>query len=249
MNLFLFDVDGTLTIPQKEIEKKMILTLQSIKEKKTFQGKPFHLGFIGGSDFKKILFQLKEENLDIFDWRLSENGLVTYFKNELVHFKTFIEHLGEEKFQKLINIILKIFSEIEIPKKRGTFIENRKGMINISPIGRQCSQEEREDFNHYDKQHHIRPNIIKKFNSLWKDDTIPLKCSIGGQISIDIFPDGWDKTYYLDELFKKYENIYFFGDKVTEGGNDYEIYNDPRIKGFHVTSPDDTISILMKLFP
>ena len=45
MNLFLFDVDGTLTIPQKEIEKKMILTLQSIKEKKTFQGKPFHLGF------------------------------------------------------------------------------------------------------------------------------------------------------------------------------------------------------------
>ena len=82
--------------------------------------------FIGGSDFKKILFQLKKENLDIFDWRLSENGLVTYFKKELVHFKTFIEHLGEEKFQKLINIILKIFSEIEIPKKRGTFIEKSK---------------------------------------------------------------------------------------------------------------------------
>ena len=39
MNLFLFDVDGTLTIPQKEIEKKMILTLQSIKEKKNFSGK------------------------------------------------------------------------------------------------------------------------------------------------------------------------------------------------------------------
>jgi phosphomannomutase len=42
-------------------------------------------------------------------------------------------------------------SEIDIPIKRGTFIEYRTGMINVSPIGRNCSQTERDDFEKYDK--------------------------------------------------------------------------------------------------
>lgn len=42
-----------------------------------------------------------------------------------------------------------------------------------------------------------------------------LTYSIGGQISFDVFPTGWDKTYCLrhiqDEGFTK---IYFCGDKT-----------------------------------
>jgi hypothetical protein len=34
---------------------------------------------------------------------------------------------------------------------RGTFIEFRSGMLNVSPIGRNCSQEERDEFEKYDK--------------------------------------------------------------------------------------------------
>lgn len=34
---------------------------------------------------------------------------------------------------------------------RGTFVEFRNGLINVSPIGRNCSQEERIAFNEYDK--------------------------------------------------------------------------------------------------
>lgn len=34
---------------------------------------------------------------------------------------------------------------------RGTFIEFRSGMINVSPIGRSCSQAERDQFFEYDK--------------------------------------------------------------------------------------------------
>lgn len=34
---------------------------------------------------------------------------------------------------------------------RGTFIEFRSGMLNVSPIGRNCSQEERVEFEKYDK--------------------------------------------------------------------------------------------------
>ena len=80
--------------------------------------------------------------------------------------------------------------------------------------------------------------------------------SIGGQISFDVFPTGWDKTYCLQHLENEgkkpggvaYTTIHFFGDKTFKGGNDYEIYNDPRTTGHSVTGPEDTASQLKKLF-
>lgn len=62
--------------------------------------------------------------------------------------------MGEETLQRLINFILRRLSEITLPVKRGTFVEFRKGMLNISPIGRSCSQAEREAFYAYDKVSH-----------------------------------------------------------------------------------------------
>ena len=40
-----------------------------------------------------------------------------------------------------------------------------------------------------------------------------LKFSIGGQISIDVFPVGWDKTYCL-KFLDTFKTVYFFGDKT-----------------------------------
>ena len=71
-----------------------------------------------------------------------------------------------------------------------------------------------------------------------------------------MFPHGWDKTYCLGHLERdatkpggvEYTTIHFFGDKTMEGGNDYEIYSDPRTIGHSVLNPDDTIVQLKKLF-
>ena len=39
--------------------------------------------------------------------------------------------------------------------------------------------------------------------------------SAGGQISFDVFPEGWDKRYCLDIVGKdSYNTIHFFGDKT-----------------------------------
>ena len=44
-----------------------------------------------------------------------------------------------------------------------------------------------------------------------------LKFSIGGQISFDVFPIGWDKTYCLKHVESEgYKQIHFFGDKTWE---------------------------------
>lgn len=65
----------------------------------------------------------------------------------------------------------------------GTFIELRRGMINISPIGRNCSYNEREEFEKYDKVHKIREAMVARLKAEFPD--YGLQYSIGGMISFD----------------------------------------------------------------
>ena len=147
---------------------------------------------------------------------------------------------------------MKVLSSLDCPVKRGTFIEFREGMLNISPIGRACNQVEREQFEIYDNEHRVRENMITQIQELWSNYVIvnnlqylpKLQFSIGGQISVDVFPKGWDKTYCLKFVEGKYDEIHFFGDKTHEGGNDFEIYNDSRVIGHRVTKYQDTMEIL-----
>lgn len=126
-------------------------------------------------------------------------------------------------------------------------MEFRRGMINVSPIGRNCSYEERLEFEKYDHEHGIRKALVKALEAAFPD--YKLKYSIGGQISIDVFPIGWDKTYCLSHIDPSlFDEIHFFGDKTMEGGNDYEIFRHPRIIGHTVTSPANTMAQLQRLF-
>ena len=121
-------------------------------------------------------------------------------------------------------------------------------MINVSPIGRSCIQSERDEFEIYDKENNVRKDIIEKLKESLGNEFYNIQFSIGGQISIDIFPQGWDKTYCLQFVQYKYDKIYFFGDKTMKGGNDYEIYNDSRVKGYGVNNYKDTIKYINELF-
>ena len=74
-----------------------------------------------------------------------------------------------------------------------------------------------------------------------------LTYSIGGQISFDLFPTGWDKTYCLKYLAEAdFDEIHFFGDKTFEGGNDFEIFSSPRTIG-HAIADADPLTTLKKL--
>ncbi|OON13747.1 eukaryotic phosphomannomutase, partial [Opisthorchis viverrini] len=104
-------------------------------------------------------------------------------------------------------------SKLELPFKRGTFIEFRKGLINVCPVGRSCSQEERDEFAKYDEEHQIRQKFVDDMRLHF--GSMELQFAIGGQISIDVFPRGWDKRYCL-QFLKDYDEIHFFGDKTSE---------------------------------
>jgi len=165
----------------------------------------------------------------------------------VLEIQTISKHLGEDNIKRIVNWVMKYLSELELPIKRGTFIEFRSGMMNISPIGRNCSRPERNDYEKFDLANNIRKKMVEAMKAEFSD--LDLTYSIGGQISFDLFPTGWDKTYCLKFIkAEDFDEIHFFGDKTFEGGNDYEIFTHERTIGHTVTSPEDTKEQCTKLF-
>lgn len=237
----MFDVDGTLTKSRNVIAPETKAFLEAL-QKKVF------VGLVGGSDLVKIAEQMGglPEAMK-FDYCFSENGLVAFKNGELIFEESLQRFLGEEVLQDFINHALRYLSDMRLPIKRGTFIEFRKGMLNVCPIGRSCTQAERDAFVEFDKQHNIREKMVKNFQQNFGD--VGLVFSIGGQISVDVFPKGWDKTFCLKHLEKDgFKVIHFFGDKTAPGGNDYEIFEDSRTIGYTVTSPEDTVRQVSAIF-
>ena len=118
--------------------------------------------------------------------------------------------------------------------------------MNISPIGRNCSKEERNAFEEFDKDAKVREKFVEALQKEMAD--LNLQFSIGGQISFDVFPKGWDKSFCLQYIEKEYDEIHFYGDKCHKGGNDHEIYADERTIGHVVAHPGDTIQSLKEIF-
>mmetsp|Transcript_28742 Transcript_28742/g.27709 ORF Transcript_28742/g.27709 Transcript_28742/m.27709 type:complete len:168 (+) Transcript_28742:79-582(+) len=153
------------------------------------------IGIVSGSDLTKIKEQVGEEWTKKADYTFSENGLYALKNGEFFAQKSIKDELGEEKLKKFVNFTLKYLCDLDIPIKRGTFIEYRTGMINVSPIGRNCSREERNEFEEYDKVHNVRKQFVEALQKEFCNEKLTF--SIGGQISFDVFPTGWDKSFCL----------------------------------------------------
>lgn len=133
--LCLFDVDGTLSLARQSITPEFHSLLASLR-------KECVIGVVGGSDIKKVREQLQITPTDFtqeFDYVFAENGLTAYKDGQQMASQSFIGWLGEEKYKKLAKFCLRYISELDLPVMRGTFIEFRNGMINVSPIGRNAS--------------------------------------------------------------------------------------------------------------
>ena len=168
-DLLLFDVDNTLTISRGTITSEMITCLKRLSSK-------YDIGCVSGSDLPKMSEQLKEA-IHYVTWKFTENGLVTYFDSQHTPFSkvSFVEQIGEERYQQLVNKALHILSTIVLPIKRGVFLELRTGLLNICPIGRSCTQQERDQFTEYDKKAGIRKQICE---SVTKYSIVVLLCKL-----------------------------------------------------------------------
>lgn len=130
------------------------------------------IGFVGGSDLVKQQEQLGTSSIPVtslFDFCFSENGLTAYRMGQPLASTSFIKWIGEDNYKKLVRFILHYIADLDIPIKRGTFIEFRNGMINVSPIGRNASTQERNEYQEYDLKNNIRSTFVQAIKKEFPD--------------------------------------------------------------------------------
>ena len=94
-------------------------------------------------------------------------------------------------------------------------------MINFSVVGRDATQKQRKEYNQWDKYHKEREDIVEYVTQAYPH----LEASIGGSISVDIYPIGNDKSQAIKYLYTEEPdtNFIFVGDRTDPGGNDHAI--------------------------
>ncbi len=238
MDLFLFDVDGTLAESIQQIPKSLIDVLKKLSETNT-------LCIVSGGTYQKLITQIGKENENIFEYIFAENGSTVYQKGELLYIKNIKDEFTEYEIQDIVNTILDYIIKLKVPYKRGKFIDFRTSMLYISPTGSNVSYDERQIFAKYDEEHNVRKDMITYLRtSLCSKYDLDIK--LGGQIGLALHPIGWDKSLALEHLnLSEYENTYFFGDRCKKnGGNDYPLFSHSLIQGFEVTCPRHTFNIM-----
>jgi phosphomannomutase len=117
-------------------------------------------------------------------------------------------------------------------------------MMNYTTAGRSSSPHERGLYEEWDIENGERKRIVSELGGKFPD----LEAKLGGQISIDIQPEGHNKSLASKWIRKnKTKDMVFFGDKCFEGGNDYDVKVDVLENGgkvFEVGDYKNTFSIL-----
>jgi len=208
--IFIFDIDGTLTPSRLRMTEEFAKFFDKWSEKNKYY-------LVTGSDLDKTKEQLPIAYIDRAEAIFTCCGNQMWRDDELIYNNKFtppeslIEHLEEKiKYSKYYH-------------RAGNHIEDRGSMLNFSVVGRDCTQEQREDYFKWDKQTNERKNISNDIKSTWTK----LDAVIGGQISIDIYPKGSDKSQVLDiikqERLVEPDEYIFIGDGIENGGNDYPL--------------------------
>lgn len=233
-SIILFDVDGTLAISTKEIDNKMFNELHRLYDK------GHNLGIVGGGNIQKICQQIGLAK-KYFKYIFAENGITSYemINGEMKQFHENKLDWSQELLSQICNFLLELVGDIN--GNINKYVVFRNGMLYFTPIGSNCTWNERLDFVEFDKVNKIRKTMINKILERFFNNNIDAK--LGGMIGIGIHPIGWDKTYVL-KFLEQYEIIYYFGDQYLSDGNDYPLLSHDRVTGIKVDNPEQTLELL-----
>ena len=206
MKKFIFDVDGTLTPSRGKIDAEFLQFM-------LFFAGTNDVYLVTGSDRQKTLEQV---GLDLYNsckrvYNCSGSDVYETDKN-----------VYRDDWELPDNVERFLQDELDFsqfPIRNGNHIEKRPGGVNFSILGRDKDPfKGREEYINWNKIHNER-----RFIALRIMDTFPeLSVALGGQTGIDIGPKGSDKSQILRD-FNDDDELYFFGDRIEEGGNDYSL--------------------------
>lgn len=204
--VFVFDVDGTLTPARQTIDPEFESWFFDF-----CQNNPVFL--VSGSDRPKTLEQVGQRVYDACLGVYQCNGNEHWYRNRRV------KSNGWKPSYELKHYLQNKLHHSKYPFKTDNHTEVRTGMINFSTVGRDANQQQRQAYYEWDKKHKEREHIADELNRKFRE----LYASIGGHISIDIYPKGADKSQIIKDFEGVYDHIHFFGDRTEHGGNDYSL--------------------------
>ena len=200
---YIFDIDGTLTPSRLRIDQEFeTFFLKWMKNKEVI--------LVTGSDKDKTIEQVGEKIWTRAKRVYQSCGNAVYERGMLVRKNDF------ELTFPLRDLLEEMKSRSTWKERYGNHIEERIGLINFSIIGRDCPQEAREKYFQWDKKEQEREYFCWKIQEEFPE----LEASVGGEISIDIYPKGQNKAQVLNDIR---DNVIFFGDRCEPGGNDFPI--------------------------
>ena len=223
----LFDMDGTLTDARQRISPDVVEVLRSIPPS-------IKKYIVTGSDMSKIDEQIPNDiMLSLFERVYACNGTRVWNCNldmddetraiepELIHKTSLTDFYSEADINHIINVLLRTAFETHTKIKTGTFVEWRESQINFSVVGRNCTTSQREDYVKWDIKSGERQKIINNLRQEFQGWGLSFR--LGGQISIDVTREGWDKSYAFKNMNHTPDECVFFGDKICKDGNDLDI--------------------------
>tara|TARA_Y100000593_G_C4268488_1_gene316101 strand:- start:101 stop:802 length:702 start_codon:yes stop_codon:yes gene_type:complete len=229
---FLFDIDGTLTPARKRMEKDFKTFFGLWTGEQYSKGNKVFL--VTGSDKDKT-----KRQIGVALWRFV-TGCYQNCGNQLYVRGRLREESSWKPSDKLRSDIAKVVESSMWYCRAKNNLEERTGMANMSTVGRSASPALRKEYFEWDKRHREREKIVQILSSKHPE----LEFAIGGEISIDIYPKGKDKSQVLSDMFG---HTVFFGDRCGTDGNDYHI-SQKADKYYHVKDPNETRQILETIY-
>ena len=206
--VYLFDIDGTLTPPRQKMDENFAeFFLPFAKENLVY--------LATGSDIEKAREQVDKRILMMCQGVFACSGNEFWERGKKVYSHEFHPQ------PKLLTFLEQCVEDTGFHIKTGNHIEHRPGMLNFSVVGRNATLEQRAKYSEWDQRKRDRLSIAITILA-GTEEFGDVDVSIGGEISIDIYPKGKDKSQAVSTIRQLHNlPIVFMGDKMGPNGNDY----------------------------
>lgn len=241
MKLFLFDVDGTICESGKKITSHMSNLINKLDG---------DIGLVGGGCFTKITDQIGNNIKPLYIF--SENSTVYHKLDSCFNYINVHKfNIRSEPEYGRINDLIKL-ALLYIANQKyvisGQIIDVRNGLIYVSLVGMQATDDERNNFIKEDGIYGYRLellNLLKnKVANLNLLDSVDIK--LGGSVGIALTLSKWNKINVLNYI-PHYDEIHYFGDRYTDDGNDFQLLNSNLVIPHPVDTLNDTCCVLENL--
>lgn len=224
-----FDLDGTLAPSKSPLPDRMAEVLNALLD-------TYHVCVISGGKFgqfqKQLLGGLQATPERLERLHLMPTCGTRYYRYDNISHQwqqVYAEDFTEPQKKKIMDVLEKVTKELGYQEKQtwGEVLEDRGSQVTWSALGQDIVDHLGEEGVRL-KEEWDADNAKKQAIRAAAAELLPeFEVRVGGVTSIDVTKPGVDKAYGMKKLMEQLgaskEEIYFIGDRLREGGNDYPV--------------------------